>query len=146
MRSTVRPFARGFTLIEVMVTVAIVAILAGVALPSYREYVRRGAVVDGPAALSRLRVKLEQYYQDQRNYGVDSCGQGTLNLAEATKFDITCAVLDGGQKYLITATGKTGSTALGHTYTVDEANTQATTNYKGGAVTKACWVMRGDEC
>ena len=52
--------ARGFTLIEVMIVVAIVAILATIAMPSYRDYLRRGQVPEAMTYLSDYRVKLEQ--------------------------------------------------------------------------------------
>ena len=54
----------GFTLIEVMIVVAIVAILAGIALPSYLDYVRRGQIQEGTTALADGRVKMEQFFQD----------------------------------------------------------------------------------
>ena len=59
----------GFTLIEVMIVVAIVAILAAVALPAYGDYVRRGQLPEAFSGMADLRVKLEQYYQDNRSYG-----------------------------------------------------------------------------
>ena len=64
---------RGFTLIEVMIVVAIVAILATVALPAYTDYLRRGQIPEAFTYLSDYRVKMEQYYQDQRMYGVGTC-------------------------------------------------------------------------
>lgn len=56
MRSSVSQRAQGFTLIEVMIVVAIVAILSSIALPSYTEYVQRGRLVDAHAALANARV------------------------------------------------------------------------------------------
>lgn len=58
----------GFTLIELMITVAIVAILAAIAYPSYRNYVLRGQLVDATNNLSALRANMERYYQDNRTY------------------------------------------------------------------------------
>lgn len=145
---------RGFTLIEVMITVAIVAILAAVALPSYRDYIRRGQLPDGLAALSDFRVKMETYYQDHRNYGTLACADapGTGSWAAfgapaAARFTYACA-LDGNQKYIVTVTGKSGQAAAGHTYTVDQDNSKTTTAFKGAALSpaKECWLIRGDEC
>ncbi len=147
---------RGFTLIEVMITVAIVAILAAVAVPSYAEYVRRGQLPEAFAGMSDLRVKMEQYYQDNRNYGGAQCadsgppswsdGTGTLTYGGAQFFDFTCAPSNGGQGYVITATGRNGVRADGHTYTITHANTRRTTEFKGAAMNAACWLTRGGEC
>ena len=60
--------ARGFTLIELMIVVGIMAILASIAIPSYSEYVRRSRITEAVSALSGMRVKMEQYFQDNRTY------------------------------------------------------------------------------
>ena len=52
----------GFTLIETMITVAIIGILAAIALPSYQRYLTRGAVVDGQACLVTLKQRAERFY------------------------------------------------------------------------------------
>lgn len=146
---------RGFTLIEVMVTVAIVGILAAVAFPAYTDYVRRGALPESFSQLSDYRVKMEQYYQDNRNYGGAACADGAAapswkNFAPtgAKSFTYACAVSDAaGQGYTITATGRTGTSAAGHVYTLNHANLQTTTTFKGATVSnKNCWLVKGSEC
>ena len=74
--------AAGFTLIEVMIVVAIVAILAAVAMPAYNEYVMRGRLSDAHAGLMTKRVELEQFFQDNRTYvGYDCTSNGTANFS-----------------------------------------------------------------
>jgi type IV pilus assembly protein PilE len=150
--------SRGFTLIEMMITVAIVAILAGVAMPSYFDYVRRGQLPEAQAALSDFRVKMEQFYQDNRAYGTANCADSatlpswaistpTLTYTSAQYFTYSCALRNAGQGYTITATGSAGR-AIGHVYTINDANQQRTTLFKSAAVSAAnsCWLIKGTEC
>jgi type IV pilus assembly protein PilE len=72
----------GFTLIEVMVVVAIVAILASIAIPSYTNYIMRSKITEATSNLLAMRTKIEQYYQDTRSYapatGTLPCNPGTV--------------------------------------------------------------------
>lgn len=132
----------GFTLIEVMVTVAVVAILASIAYPSYTDYLRRGQAQEAPGALSDFRTQMEQYYQDNRNYGTGAaCGVPAPTLK---KFTWLC--INSGQSYTATATGATtGSLVQGLAYSIDQSNSQTTTctsctwNFSG---TLTYWVLR----
>ena len=145
---------RGFTLIELMIAVAIVGILAAVAVPQYKDYVRRGTLPESFSQLADYRIKMEQYYQDNRNYGAAACVDGatapswkTFVPNGAKNFTYACALTASGQGYTITATGKTGTVSLGHVYTINQANVQATTTFKGAAVAgKNCWLAKGTEC
>jgi prepilin-type N-terminal cleavage/methylation domain-containing protein len=115
--------SRGFTLIELMVTVAIVAILTSIAYPSYRNYVIRGQVVEATQSLSTLRANLERFYQDSRSYNdVGAIVSPCSNTSNTAHFTVTCAVTVPG--FTATATGNAGLT--GFVYTVDQADTQVT--------------------
>ncbi|MFG6455327.1 type IV pilin protein [Roseateles sp. BYS96W] len=144
---------RGFTLIELMITVAIVAILAAVAIPAYGDYVRRGSLTEAFSQLADYRVKMEQYYQDNRNYGSTDCVDGTAAPSWKTfaptgakYFDYGCAVAGSGQEYTVTATGKTGTVAAGHIFTINQNNVQATTKFKGTTVSQSCWLVKSATC
>ncbi|MGE5386019.1 MAG: type IV pilin protein [Betaproteobacteria bacterium] len=149
---------QGFTLIELMIVIAIISILAAIAVPQYSEYIRKSALQEAFSTMSDFRIKLEQFYQDNRAYGTAGqaipCGHdGTANRINFaipnSKFTYTCVLGTGAnpdQAFVITATGSV-SPATGHTYTLDNNNAKSTTNFKGSAVTgKACWLTVATSC
>lgn len=144
----------GFTLIELMMAVVVVAILTAIAMPSYRDYVTRGKIIEATANLADMRVKLEQFFQDNRTY-VGACVDGTtapLPAAATLKyFDFTCPTLTA-TTFTVAATGRTAVGMGGFVYTVDQANNKATTVTGAAAAAgwtgnAACWVVRkGGSC
>jgi type IV pilus assembly protein PilE len=149
MKSGLRqpPRTAGFTLIEVMITVAILAILAAVALPSYVDYVTRSKLVEAKTNLADMRTRLEQYFLDNRKYpgacvayASGAAPAGKIYLPASQKhFDVSCALTD--TTYTVTATGVGAMSSF--TFTVDQANTRKTTAVPSGWTTSAtCWVSR----
>ncbi len=139
--------AQGFTLIEVMVAVAIVAILATVAYPAYTDYITRSKIAEMVGQLSDMRVKMEQYFLDNRTY-VGACAAGTvapLPAAPQVKyFTYTCPTLTA-TTYTVTATGVTTQGMTGFTYTIDQANNRGTTSVATGwNITTNCWTLKKD--
>jgi type IV pilus assembly protein PilE len=139
--------SKGFTLIELIITVAVVAILARIAVPAYPSYLARGKITDALASLANYRVQMEQYFQDNRNYG--TAGAACSVAAPASQyFTYTCQVGTPNSSFTATAASIAGSLGSGgdYTYSINEQNTKSTSKFKGGAVTKACWLIRGSEC
>lgn len=138
----------GFTLIELMVTVAIVAILAAVAVPSYKDYSMRGKIPQATNNLATLRVQLEQYYQDNRTY-VGACAAGTVAPLPATDdFQYSCPTLTA-TAFTARATGVSTGLMNGFTYTIDQSNARSTTAVPTGWGTApvSCWVTKkGGAC
>lgn len=134
----------GFTLIELMITVAIIGILGAVALPVYTDYVLRGKFTEATAQLSGARVRLEQFYQDNRSYESTSTpGSCGITLAATKHFTYACALGGTNQEYTVTATG-VASTA-GFAFTIDQSNNMTTATVASGwniPSPNNCWVQK----
>jgi type IV pilus assembly protein PilE len=97
--------AKGFTLIELMIVVAVVAILAAIVLPSYQESIRKGRRSEAMRAVGEVQLLLERWRAENPSY--DGCGNCT---STATSF------------YTITPSNLTATT---YTLTATPANQQA---------------------
>ena len=137
----------GFTLIELLIVVAIVGILAAIAVPMYTDYILRSQLVEAHTGLSDLRVRMEQFFQDNRTYkgaGLGSCGATAPASAKNFKYDCQAEA----NTYTATATGADGR-VKDFTFTIDQQNTRATTAAKSGwesADMKTCWIQRKGSC
>lgn len=103
---------RGFTLIELMIATAVIAILAAIAYPSYQQYVDRANRSSVQQYMMLVASRQEQFLLDNREYALDSGALVALGLSPAPaevsqNYDVSVAAVSGvAPSYLITATGK----------------------------------------
>ena len=129
--------ANGFTLIELMIVVAIIAILAALALPAYGDYVKRARIADAVGQLSDMRVKMEQLFQDKRSYA--DCGTGVAVLPTSPNFTFSCTKKTATE-YTIKAAGQNTVSGFEFTISQDQSRTSVLpANWGGGSTT--CWIL-----
>ncbi len=133
----------GFTLIELMITIAIIGILSAIALPAYNDYVLRGKLTEASTELASMRVKLEQYFQDNRTY-TGACAAGTVApLPTGKYFTYACAL--AASTFTVTATGVAAQGTGSFIYTINQDNTKTTAGVPAGWTQPApntCWVTK----
>ena len=130
----------GFSLVELMIVVAIVCILAAFALPSYRQHVIRSQRTDATSALLRIAANQEKFYIQNNRYGTyaelgsptTEHGWYTLAVpaADATTFRATATVVGGG--------AQDGDPAC-KVFTVNAEGQHTSTNPDGDDSTDTCW-------
>jgi type IV pilus assembly protein PilE len=89
-------YCRGFTLIELMVVVTIVAVIAAVGYPSYREHIARGQRSQGQQFLADVAQRQEQFLLDRRQYATALTGAGSLGMSmpDGIKYDAPAFTVD----------------------------------------------------
>ena len=143
-----RNATRGFTIIEVLIAVAIIAILVAIALPSYQDYVLRGKITEATSTLTDLRLRAEKFYGDNRTYvGFNTATPGTKYFTYACDDGAGGAVSQN--LFRCIATGVAAQGMNGFQYTVNQSNarTSTFTGLSGWNDSGTCWVSKkGESC
>ena len=130
-----RRFNRGFTLIEIMIVIAIIGIMLTIGIPSYTEYVKKGRRAEVVSLLSEQAQSLERFYTKNNIY------TGITGLSTGNDFyTITPTITD--QTFLLTATRKTGTamaTDKCGDFTLTNTGVRSMNNATTGLTTKDCW-------
>lgn len=109
-QSLPRPVPSGFTLIELMVTVAIVGVLAALAYPSFMDSLRKSRRSDAVAALARVQHAQERWRANNGTYTADLSAAGLKVSSTSPDGHYDLAVTNNDAKtYTVTATAKAGS-------------------------------------
>lgn len=137
---TLKLAQKGFTLIELMIAVAIMGILAAVALPAYTDYVKRGKAAEATGNLADLRIKMEQYFQDNRTYVGGNCAP----TAGDQYFTYTCTA-QTATAYTLDAQGVAAEGMTGFAFNIDQDNNKSSTF--DGTSGATCWLTKkGGAC
>jgi type IV pilus assembly protein PilE len=131
----------GFTLVELIIVIAIVGILSSIAYPSYMDSVKKGHIADALAELSNAVFNMEQSYQNNRTYrdpaDATKCGVADFSTDQ---FSFSC-VSGSRSTFTWTASNKAGSMSAvnSYIYNVDQDNVKKTLAYDGSAVAYTEW-------
>ena len=133
---------QGFSLIELMITLAIAAIIAAVAVPGYRDHILRGRIPEATSTLSALAMQLEQHYQDNQAYSdANGCA---ITIPTNEFFTFECAANDSGQSFLLKASGKSTGVMDDFVFTLDQNGNAMTTQLPTawGKAPFNCWINK----
>jgi len=138
----------GFTLLELMITVAIIGILPAIAIPMYGDYVTRSKIIGATSRLGDIRTQMEKYFMDNRTYlnGAVCGAQPSINAYNAdpsADFQVSCPAATA-TTYTLQADGMPARGMTGFTLTVDEANLKTSTGPGGKYTNGGCWAVRKD--
>ncbi len=144
---------RGFTLIELMIGVAIVALLAAVAVPQYTNYVTRSRLADASTGLTTMRAQMERYYQDNRTFAnvgttfISPCNNATESTRTFGNFVISCTGTLNASQFTLEAAGR--GPVSDFKFTINHQDVRATTALPAawGSACTSKWIMKkGDAC
>jgi type IV pilus assembly protein PilE len=137
---------RGVTLVELLVTVTAVAILAGIAIPSYRQYMLRSQRPDATTMLLRVQSAQEKFFLQNLSYSADLAGAPPAGLglsatSTARHYDIALAMGPANMTYVATATPRAGGGQVDDSkctaFTVNQAGIRGATGVADAAT--YCW-------
>jgi type IV pilus assembly protein PilE len=132
--NTLKVMQKGFTLIELMIAVAIIGILAAIAIPNYTEYVKRARASDATGTLADMRIRMEQYFQDNRTYVGGPCAAPTG--ADTVHFAFSCSAGPTATTYTLRAAGQAAGDMTTYTYNINQDNA------KTSAFNGTCWSLK----
>ena len=122
---------RGFTLIELMITVAVIGILAAIAIPSYQSYVREARRSEGTSGLLEMQSLQERWRLNNTTYGT-AANLGTVGTLPTSTYYAFTVTANTATAFTLTATAQSSQTS-------DSGCTILTIDQAGARTPIACW-------
>ena len=134
---------KGFTLIELMIVLAIVGILSSIAYPSYQDSVRKSRRIDGKSVVVDVAALQEKWYFQQNQYTDDAADLGVTGSSDgfySLSVNQTSCSSDGSCFQVIaTAVGGQLEDTSCRTFAIDHTGNKTATDSGGTDATSACW-------
>jgi len=133
MSNTIRTTnkVKGFTLMELMITVAIIGIIASIAIPSYQDFINKSRRSEAHAGLAKMALQQEAHRMVNTAFS-SAFGTGSNEVHEPTSDYYTFSLTGSDNAYTVIATAKSSQTA-------DTACTPMTVNQAGTKTPTGCW-------
>jgi prepilin-type N-terminal cleavage/methylation domain-containing protein len=125
---------QGYTLLELMIVVAIIGIIGSIAVPSYTDYIEKGRATEATATLANLRIQMEQCYQDVRDY--TQCAAFCTPASGDVFFSYSCTPAATADTYTLSAAGVGNMSSF--SFSVDEGNNK--NSVFSGTTGAGCWL------
>jgi type IV pilus assembly protein PilE len=139
-----RSRSRGFTLVELMITIVIIAILSAIAVPAYRSYVQRSKRSEATSALLRIQAAQEKFFLQNNAYsanlaGAPPAGLGMLTVTDGGNYNLALAVAAGGFTATATATSTQADDSKCQTFTINQNGVRTAADGAAADNTTECW-------
>ncbi|PPC87608.1 MAG: pilus assembly protein PilE [Methylotenera sp.] len=137
--NNIKHLQKGVTLVELMIVVAIVGILASIIVPSYADYVQRGKVAEATSTLADLKSRMEQCFQDHKDYTHATCAALCATPAGSKYFSYSCDPASTTDTYTLAATAVAGLGVDNFSFTINQDSAK-TSNFGGNSGN--CWLTK----
>lgn len=136
--------SRGFTLVELMITVSVIGILTAVAVPAYRNHVMRSKRSEATVILLRIQAAQEKFLLQNNAYsanlaGAPPVGLGMVTVTEGGNYNLGLARVGNGFTATATATSGQASDTKCRTFTINQSGVRQAQNSGGTDNTAECW-------